>query len=279
MSVDYQIESPETLVDTSRCRLYVEVAPDYVLLAVLDSDSKQFVGLQYINLEKLNTFQHLKETLNGNKWLTDGYAQVCIVYNFPETLIVPTNGFEKDKATSYLDLVFGDIMKGAVLQESIADWDAVNIYRVPTSLHQVLQSHFPGATFSHSHAAFLKKLKNNYLLQDADTAFITFYERKLMLACFKNGALQLLKNFEYETAEDVNYHLLNTFNQLQMDCESTQVYVSGLVDTQSSVYTGLQKYFLKLNYEERPAAFTYSNSFDAYPPHFFTSLFGVALCE
>lgn len=279
MSVDYQIESTETLADTSRCRLFLELAPEYVMFAILNSDSRTFIGLQYINLDKLNTFQHLKDILSSNKWLAAHYLQTRIYYNFPETQLVPAQLYKPVLLEHYLNISFGDILNGELCIDEVPGWGVVNAYRVPVSLHQTVQSHFPHPDIQHTHTGFLQKLNRVGVPSDGDIAFVVFYERKLLLALFKNGSLHLLKNYEYETAEDVTYHLLHSFSQLKLNCETTRIIVSGLVDTQSSVYTDLQKYFLKLEFEQRPEEFSYSSSFDDYPPHFFTSLLGVALCE
>jgi hypothetical protein len=64
-----------------------------------------------------------------------------------------------------------------------------------------------------------------------------------------------------------------------MDCETVQISASGLLDDRSALFTELKKYFLHVALESRPDEFIYDPVFDDYPPHFFTPLFNLALCE
>lgn len=279
MNAAYQIQDPENeIIDSSQCNLYVEIAAEYLLFGILDTVKNEFSALNYYHLDRFNTFNHLKDIVYNNALLGHSYKETRIVYNFPDCLVMPGIRYNEGANRDMLNLVFGDLNKGDVLSEHLADEDLYIVYRVPSSLHREMTARFPGAGFCHAYTTFLKRKTRNGQVPTGDAAFVIFYEHKLFFAFFRETKLQIIRTFDYETAEDVTYHLLNACQQLDADCEKTVFRISGLLDDHSSVYSEMQKYFLLTELESRPKDFSYNSAFDEYPAHFFTSLFGIALC-
>lgn len=280
MNAAYHIEVPvKDLGDTDLCNLYLEIAPDHLLFAVLNNETREFVVLQYINLDKYNTLNHCKEIVYHNEWLAKLYNKVVITYNFPDSILVPEQVYEEGLNKTSLELVYGDLNKGDTFNDRLEQWGVYNVYRVPVVLHQLMNGHFPKGCFFHYTSVFLKCKKQQEVLTAGDEVELVFYPNKMFFSLFRDGRLQLVQTFEYETAEDISYHLLNTCRRFAVDCEKVSLKVSGLLDDHSSVYSELQKYFLNIQLHVRPAEFQYNAVFDEYPAHFFTSLFSTALCE
>lgn len=280
VNVAYQIEVPVTEIeDASQYNLYVEVAADHLLFGILNNNRREFIALQYVNLDKYNAFNHCKELIYHNEWLARSYNKVTVVYYFPESILVPEEIYDDSLNKTSLDLMYGDLNRGEVLTDKLTDRNLYNVYRVPSALHQLLGAHFPKGHFFHAYTVVLKRKKQIAPKAEGDEATLVFYPNKLLFGLFRNGELQIMQTFEYETAEDVAYHLLNACRQFNVDCEQILLRVSGLIDDHSSVYSGLQKYFLQVELDERPADLKYNEAFNEYPLHFFTSLFNIALCE
>lgn len=280
MNVAYQIQVPvNEIEDAAQCNLYVEVAADHLLFGILDNTKREFIALQYVNLDKYNAFNHCKELIYHNEWLARSYNKVTVVYYFPESIQVPELLFDAGLNKTALDLIYGNLNKGEILTDNLPGWNLYNVYRVPAALHQLLGAHFPKGQFYHAYTGVLKRKERTIKKTEGDEATLVFYPNKLLFALFRNGSLQIIQTFEYETAEDVTWHLLNACRQFGVNCEQIVLSVSGLLDDHSSVYSELLKYFLHIELDERPAEFKYTGVFDEYPRHFFSSLFNTALCE
>lgn len=278
VNVAYQIQVPvNEIKDAAQCNLYVEVAPDHLLFGILNNDSQTFIALQYVNLEKYDAFNHCKDLIYHNEWLARSYNKVTVVYYFPESILVPEAMYNEAISKPALDLVYGDLNRGELLSDIIPGRNLRNIYRVPAALHQLLGAHFPKGHFYHAYTIALKREAWGAKTEEG-SAGLLFYPNKLLFALFKAGELQIIQTFEYETAEDVTWHLLNACRRFEVDCSQIILSVSGLLDDHSSVYSELLKYFLHVQLDERPAQFKYADAFDEYPLHFFSSLFNTALC-
>ncbi len=280
MNVAFQIQVPVSEIgDAAQCNLYVEVAADHLLFGILENNKQEFVALQYVNLDRYNAFNHCKELIYHNEWLSRPYNEVTIVYHFPESILVPEAAFDAGLNKAALDMVYGDLHKGEILQDDLPGWAVYNIYRVPAALHQLLGAHFPKGRFYHAYSVLLKSKQKQAKRTETDEISLVFYPNKLLFALFRAGRLQIIQTFEYDTAEDVMYHLLNACQQFDVNTEEVDITVSGLLDDHSSVYSELTKYFLNIELDDRPDAFSYNAVFNEHPSHFFTTLFNVALCE
>lgn len=279
MSAVYQIQVPPIVPeDASGYNLYIDIGSDHLCFAVLNPAERQFIALQHFNLEKYNALSHTREIIERNEWLRKTYNSTEVVYNFSESILVPEKFYMPSINEPSLELVYGDIHKGKQFSDHISEWELYHIYRVPVALHDLIVSHFSNAQFSHNYSCWLKRAKKDVNDESAGKIYTIFYNNKLIVILLKEGSLQLLRSFEYETAEDVVYYLLNICKQYNIDCEKVEIVISGLIADHSVMYAELQKYFLLLMLEDRPADFKYGEAFDEYPAHFFTSIFNAALC-
>ncbi|MFT3701566.1 MAG: DUF3822 family protein [Agriterribacter sp.] len=253
--------------------------PTHVLYTVLHPESKEFIALQYFSLDKYNAFNQCKDIFYHNNWLSKSYRNIIVSYNFAGSLLIPEASYHQEANADLLNMIYGDLNAGQTLAFHLPDWQVWNVYRVPVALHQLLTEIYPGAAFFHFNTFMLKGKQKQEPEVGKDVISLVFYSSNLVCLLLQDGKLQLLKTFEYETAEDVNYHLLNMCRQLNVDCEKAIMDVSGFIDDRSSVYTGLEKYFRHITLSNRPSGFQYDEAFNEYPQHFFTSLFNTALCE
>ena len=111
---------------------------------------------------------------------------------------------------------------------------------------------------------------------------ITSYEKlKKVLNISKNFKKvnpDIIHSFHYAIPEAVSFHLLNIANQWNLSPEDITVKISGLLETQSAMYTEILKYFLRVELELKPAGFQYDFAFDNFPQHFFSPVFSLAVC-
>ncbi len=280
MKASFQIHpAPEQLPDTSECHLVLEVSPDYLLAGIIDAADKRFCVLEYFRLEPHDALNSFKTVLFNNQWFSKPFQSVKIVYNFPESLMIPAALHREDNLEDTLNLVCGDANPGEIFSRPISSWDVCNVYRVPVVYTAAIRAHFVHPELFHLHGVLLKKLEAEKDRVADEHIYLVFYERKLVAVCIREGRLLLTQTYAYETADDVNYLLLNISSRFGLNREQVKITVSGLLDDQSAVYSEMRKYFLDVHMDVRPESLGYSEGFNEYPPHFFNSLYWSALCE
>lgn len=280
MNASFEIQLPQDQsIDTSSCNLLLEVSPEYLLTCIINDTDKKFTALEHFRLDSHDPLGSFKMVLFNNRWISKSYNSVKIVYNFPDGLIIPGSLQNEEADKDSLDIIFGDLNEAKPASEYLASWDVHNIYRVPDAYTTLLNTQFVNPRSVHIYSVILKKLAQEKDDLINDHLFVIFFERKLFVAFVKNKSLMLIQTFDYETAEDVNYSLLNICTRFDISCETVDIRISGLLDDQSSVYNEIRKYFLNVRLENRPDNLQYAEGFDEFPQHFFNSVYWSALCE
>jgi hypothetical protein len=152
-----------------------------------------------------------------------------------------------------------------------------NIYSIPKDIHSLFKEKFQGSQYWHFYTLMMVSSKNEELTKGNISRMI-FYNDKFVLGFFKDGMLQLLQTFTYQTPEDAAYYLLLICKQLGISQHDMVLNISGLIDSQSALYTELLKFFPEVNYEGIPEVYNTNGLLDEYPSHYFSPLLKMSLC-
>jgi len=280
MHPSFSISGPTLdTVDIGETTLYVDMAADHCCLAIFHEPNQAFLGLEYYDTEKKNFEDSQQEIFNTSKLARAGSSKVVVAYNMPEALLIPDPLFPMTQPANALELVYGDLHEGRIFQEDVQGWHLKNVYRVPTIVHELIETRYTSGEYWHFYSLLLKRMQKISDVGGQDNLQVVFYPHRLVVALVKSGQLQLVQSFDYEIAEDVAYYLLNVSQQFHCDPNTIQLRISGLIDTDSPLYTELLKYFLHVTLDDRSANYSYEQGFNDYPLHFFTPVFSLAACE
>jgi hypothetical protein len=257
----------------------MEINEYYFLYTVLRG-KESVVALRYYSFPENSNHafsDDLLAILKGDELLQKRMSEAVVIYNVPENCMVPSEQFNININKDLLDLLHGDLKDGAVLNERLEGEGVYNVFRVPVDIHEFFQTHFPEGKYWHYFSAWMKSLRANERSL-IDLVSVVFYPNNLLVAVNKTGQLQLMQSLQYQTPEDVAYHLLNIYNQFGFSQEDLPLDIGGLVHVDSSVYEELLKYFQVIEKEKLPGGLELNESFQSYPEHFFSPLLKLALC-
>ena len=72
----------------------------------------------------------LREIMEQEEMLRRPVKETLLVYNFPESSLVPEPVFTIDANREIIDTLHGNLKKGLILTEKIPWWDLFNVYRI-----------------------------------------------------------------------------------------------------------------------------------------------------
>jgi hypothetical protein len=267
--------------DIAQCRLLVEVSNNsfsYVLLSLRGMRPLVVKHFQFEHLKGKALAELLDEIILEDDFVANMTGETFLVYNFPESNLVPEKFFRMDINKQLTDLVYGDLEKELILSEKIPWWELHNVYRIPADVHILLQQRFTSGRYWHFYSLQLKSHKMFTAKEEAEFLKAIFYSDKMVVIVFKNGQLQLIQTFPYHDSKDPAYHLLNCCKQLDLDPEKLVFEASGLLERQSALYDELYKYFLRLSFENIEDNIIVTDELKEYPLHYFSSLLKMAVC-
>jgi len=267
--------------DYAQCRLLMEVNPQafsYVLLSVRGMRPLAIRYFQWNTLKAGPTEEILQEIIQEDELLSTVVNETFLVYNFPESNLVPERFFSFDINRAITDLVYGNLGKGLILNEKIPWWELHNVYRIPASIHRLMEQKFHTGRYWHLYSLQLKCHKMFTAKEEPQFLKTLFYADKMILLAFRNGQLLLSQTFSYQDAKDVAYHLLNCCAQLGMSQEELLLEVSGLIERQSVLHNELLKYFVHVQFEQMEDSIKVTDEMKEFPLHYFSSLLKMAVC-
>lgn len=278
----FQIEvSSISDTEMSQSRLLVEVNPNAFSYVLLNQRNLSPLVVKYFQLEHSKErplTEALREVLETDKLLRRPVKETVLVYNFPDSSLVPETLFTMDTNRDIIDTLHGNLNKGLILTEKIPWWELFNVYRISPDIHHLLQQQFTAGKYWHYYSLMLKSYKMFDAADQEDIIKVIFYADKMVALVVRNGKVHLVQTFLYQDTKDVVYHLLNCCRQMGISQEEVRLLVGGLIDRQSALSTELHKYFLKIGFEEIDESIKVTDEMKELPLHYFSSLLKMAVC-
>ena len=278
----FQIEissiSDEELLQS---RLLLEVNPHAFTYVLLNQRNMSPVTVKHFQLEPGKDHplhEVLREIVESDPLLRRPVKETLVIYNFPESSLVPEPLFSVENNREIIDTLHGNLQKGLILTEKIPWWELFNVYRISPDLHQLLQHSFTAGKYWHYYSLLLKSYKMFDSTDPEDCIKVIFYSDKMVALVVRDGKVQLVQTFLYHDTSDVIYHLLNCCRQLALDHERVKMLVGGLIDRQSALSTELHKYFLRVQFEEIDESIKITDELKELPLHYFSSILKIAVC-
>jgi hypothetical protein len=267
--------------DLLQSRLLVEVNPHSFSYVLLNQRNMSPLVVKYFQLDHSKErplTEVLREILEEDEFLRRPVKETLLVYNFPESSLVPEPLFSMDTNKEMIDIIHGNLHKGLILTEKIPWWELFNVYRISPDLHHLLQNQFTAGKYWHYYSLLLKSYKMFDSVDDQDSLKVIFYSDKMVALAIKKGVVHLMQTFHYQDTKDVAYHLLNCCHQLGLNQEEVRLLVGGLIDRQSALSTELHKYFLQITFEEIDESIKVTDELKELPLHYFSSILKMAVC-
>ncbi|MFC0775569.1 DUF3822 family protein [Terrimonas alba] len=207
--------------------------------------------------------------------LRHAYQNIFICYDYLQSIMVPMDQYDKDDAKLMLQTMFGISGKDAIVNEPVSGWQMHNVYAVPKEVYDWVYDHFKTGNYWHSYTIGIK----NIITTDFEGSLAAdFRTDDFSLVVTRGNKLLLTQTFPYSTPADFIYYLLDTCRQFSFSQETVRVYLSGLIDKESTLYKELHQYFLHIQFRESEWKISPAEEL-RYPAHFFTSLNDLAKCE
>jgi len=279
---DFDIHNEDPLAeDPAQCRLLLEIGNRSVNFILLNVRGMRPVAIRVYQWAGNGSpdDESLREIFENDSILNSFKpAEIFLVYNYPESNLVPEKYFGSDIARPVTDLVYGNVNQDLILDEKIPWFEFHNVYRVPAPVHFLLQEKFSSARYWHFYSLQLKCFK--MFTAREEPAFIKafIYPDKMIVMVSKNGQLQLIQHFAYLDYKDVLYHLLNCCQQLGLSPSTLSLELAGMVERKSALFEDLEMYFMNVRFDHMEDSIKITDELLQYPHHFFSSLLKMTIC-
>ena len=188
------------------------------------------VGVRFseISMGVISTFEHLFKDRQEYKFrdvMDEFYAQTglkekdfdeyTLSWSAERSTLVPSNIFGESNPVELFNLCFGkDIPAGTIDYNRIPEHGIVNIYQIPDWVKSYIVTRFPRTVLQHENSHLIRGLF-------ADSTFrlailLIPYGTYFSLIMAKENKLIYSSHFDYQSIEDVVYHLAFVLQQKEL---------------------------------------------------------------
>jgi len=267
-----------------KVRQYLLVSGNEISCALFSPRKNTFLSLDSISfnpaLEPASLLPALKKFLGD--WKLSRPADVIasrLIFVSDQHTLLPSAYFREEEAEELFRFHFGEEKDSTVLSQMIDCFEALLLYRVPSSLLSAFRELMPGVVISHHMAGLAENFYLQHKNQSEKLILLHHRPQAIDLVVKAGRKLILLNTFTCGTPEDVLYHTLNAYEQLQMNPENEKLLLAGSVVSGSPVSKLLQSYIRNVEFAGRPSGAGFSYVFDVLPPQAHQALFTSVLCE
>ncbi|MEP7109053.1 MAG: DUF3822 family protein [Ferruginibacter sp.] len=273
MTLSFYIQP--TNINTSNADLYIEINARELCYIIMDGGICLALAIYQFNegTSDETAAGYIHQIIVDQPVLQQKFNKVHIIYGYVPSILVPHQFMNDTDNNSILELVFGDASERITRTDFMYRHSVHNIYGIPAAIEMVITRYFGFAVYTHLFSLFPDVVK-----EPGNHLYCIFSSGKLKVLLIRDSKLQLMQNYTYLTREDVAYHLLNLCKNFDVNVNNIVVRLSGMIDSNSPLYSELNKYFLQLQFEGLPAQYQYPEEINNYPAHYFSHLFAIAAC-
>ncbi|MBX9785658.1 MAG: DUF3822 family protein [Chitinophagaceae bacterium] len=180
----------------------------------------------------------LAEIMQQQEWLGNRFRSVQVVDYTQHNTLMPKHLLQSGYEYLPGNLMLGNLHNTVLLQDAAGE--ALNLYHVPSSAYVGFNRLFENAEWLHHESVVMKQTAAEDAIITVEVWFST-----VLIYAQQKGKWQVLQQKNYETPEDVLYHILNCKQQFQMGDE-VKVVLQGMVEENSALYNLLHQYILNL---------------------------------
>jgi len=223
--------------------LAIQVAIDGIHCVILKDGavtSKSYLFFESANDLKIK--EQLAAEFESNSMYSSDFDEITLSWSSDKTTLVPNSIFSESTPQAIFELCYGK-NEVDVDYNRISELSVVNIYEIPDWIKRFFVIKFPRINIQHEGSMLLRHVlnENAFKLKCA----VVLYKNHFQLIISKHNELIFYSNFDYQSAEDVIYHVMFVLQQKEITNEQGSFeFISGIGasnETIESIKAGINR--------------------------------------
>ena len=274
---------------TGRYRLSIRIAADSISFCLNEPDRNMYIQLaSFVNpaykgvrrLDKQVVEEMFEKIASIHPWMNGRFAAVNILFEDCRFTMLPLSLFNTANYKTIYEFNFLNTFGEEVLFQTLTIGDLALIYGIPVGLAQYLQYKYPFARYHHSNFPLMTVFFNKYRNMETNGQVLTnFRNGAIDIIIMQERKLKLMNSYTCQAEEDVLYFMMMAIEQMGLNPETADLYLSGSIQKDDKLHLRIQKYIRNVRLMPRNDDFRYCYAFEKIESHRFYNLLNLNLCE
>ena len=190
----------------------------------------------------------LKSNFNENKELNNNFIDVNIIYNTTLYTLTPSSLFNPSKASEYLKFNSKILINDFIAYDEVKNHDIIIVYIPFVNINNYLFDKFGDFNYYHSSTVLLQHILDKEKSFKLPKVYLNVSNNSFDFLAIKNGGLQICNTYEFNTPEDFIYYTLFCLEQLKLNPDSVDLYVTGSIKKEDENYSILYNYIRNISF-------------------------------
>ncbi len=259
---------------TIEYKLSIQVSLDGFSFCILDHIRKKFLVFKHFPFRLSNASflpRKTRENIEQEDILSQKYKSVQILIENTSVAAIPTIPEFQETPELFLRQNF-NLPSNTVFHSSHHEaFDISLAHAYSGQLKSLFDEKFGEYKLLHYIEPSFKKIAKNSLKKGFN-CIINISSQYFSVLIFEEKKLLFLNTFTYKNENDILFYLLNTLENLAINPNDLQIYLSGLLNEKDPINTLFEKYDLNSSYLKFNRSYQYSYTFENVPEHAFINV-------
>lgn len=230
---------------TRQPRVTLRISRYTMAFAVPNAQAEaQVVYEPYVVKSGISTAANLREAFKTAHLLTQPFTRAQVMVD-SQVLMVPIEEFDEQQMEALYLHSFADGEGEAVMQSVLPNLNAVAVFGVNKDLRLVIEDHYADVRFIPMVQPVWSYMHQRSFTGTHRKLYGYFHDKKLDIFCFDKNRFKFTNCFAADQSRDAAYYLLYVWQQLQMDAEKDELYLSGDIPDREWLLEALHRYMRK----------------------------------
>jgi len=267
---------------TQSYELSIQLNLNGLSFCLLDTIRNKYIALQNYSLKPDNSFDDyldsIESLLKSNELLNQKFKSVKLIWLSNKNTLIPSSLFITTNLKSYFEFnqKINDLDEIHYTELKYAN--AYSVFTIPNQIATIFTRLYPKIRFYNQQSPIIE-----YALFNSNSnehkVYVNVESYFFDLTITYANKLLIYNNFIYKNAVDMLYYIMYSFDQLNINAETTELILSGDITKNSQDHLKLSEFIRYIKFQKHSEEYTYSYTFNKVHQHSFSNLFNLSHCE
>jgi len=170
---------------------------------------------------------NLRNALLNEPMLKEEYQRVNVLITTPHFTTVPVAFFKLDDAQKYYEAAFPKDKPLHISYNVLRRSGISIVFGLDKNVYQLIHDDFPRARFYASASTLIEFFGEKSMIGTNKKMYCYLHEKEMTLYAFDNGKMMFVNTFQVKAITDIQYYILNIWQQLGFDQTEDALYIIG----------------------------------------------------